>query len=302
MDARTTTLLDLAPYTLRDELAKPGNLDTGSVINLSLANKYTYQLFKPTLFLRLKKYVERSAKRQVEALLKIHSDFDVSDLRNIFLAALKDRDIDMCKAITEVRKDVLEQIELPKKFVVETNTYDFSAVVSAIESRNNVEEVLAKMRTDLDKIVKEKGFPFQALLDAYEIYDNKFDPWINKRGKLFSIKVLGYLQRLSPDWLKKALATGVYHIAAQGKMVCANNYRLQSGESIDPARAVPNKGLGFDFCVNIMGNGRVVESASWGVRGRGNTLSAFRKLFKAKTTELGELMQRPPKLGGCVIV
>lgn len=302
MDTRTTTLLNLPSEILNNEMAKPDNLDTRSVINVSLANKYTYQLFKPTLLQRLKKYIERSAKKQVEVLLKIHPNFDVSHLRNIFLAALKDRDIDLLKVLTKGREAVLKEIELPKKLVDETNTYDFSAVVAAIESGQNVEEALAKMRTDLDKIVKEKGFPFQALLDAYENYDKKYDPWTIEQCKLFSVKVIGYLQRLSPAWLKKALATGIYNIIEKGQ-ACGDTFTLKSGESIDPAKDVPNSGLGFDFCVNIFG---VAFAGGWDVdHARGYTaVSYFEKLFRAKTSELGELMQRrpQPKTGSCVIV
>lgn len=301
VDVRKPALLNLAPDTLRNEVAKPDNLDTGSVINLSLANQYTYQLFKPTLLQRLKKYVERSAKKQVKALLNIHLDFDVSHLRNIFLAALKERDIDLCKAITGRRKDVLEQIELPKKLIDETNTYDFSAVVAAIESGKNVEEALAKMRIDLDKIVKEKGFPFQAMLEAYEIFDKKRS-WTLEQNKLFCVKVIGYLQRLSPAWLKKTLVTGIHNITENG-MTCGDDFILESGESLDPASYVPNKGLGFDFCVNIFATVWIARLPRSG--GTMGNRAVIEKLFKAKTAELGELMQREhpkPKTSSCVIV
>ncbi|MBX3710236.1 MAG: hypothetical protein KIT56_11395 [Gammaproteobacteria bacterium] len=257
----TRTLLDLPSDTLNNEVAKPANLDTGSVINLSLANKNTYQLFKPTLLQRLKKYIERSAKKQVEGLLKIHLDFDPSHLLDLCQRVLRQGDIDLLKVITKGEAVLLQQIDLPKKLVDETNTYDFSAVVAAIELDQNVEEVLAKMRTDLDKIVKEKRFPFQAMLNAYEIYDKKYNPWTVEQCKVFSIKVIGYLQRLSPAWLKKALATGIYNITEAGKP-CGDTFILQSGESIDATKGC-TKGLGFDFCVDRYGRG-IGGSVGWG--------------------------------------
>ena len=298
MDTRTT-LLDLPSDILNKEVAKPGNLDTQSLINLRKVNKRANQLFKPAFFQYLKKYIQRSAKTQVQALLTMHLNFDVDHLRDAFRAALRFGDIDLCKVIVKGREDILKQIEIPKKLVDEKNTYDFSAVVAAIESGQNVEEILAKMRTDLDKIVKEKGFPFQALLNAYEIYDKNYDPWTIGQCKLFSVKVIGYLQRLSPAWLKKALAKGIYNIPENGKM-CGDTFTLQSGESIDPAREVPNSGLGFYFCVNIFG-GRAQGAGTMWLRGGGVLVE---KLFRAKTAELGELMQqRPePKTVSCVIV
>ena len=175
MDARTTTLLDLDSDILTYGVAKPDNLDTRSLMNLVQVNNRAYQLFKPTLFQRyLKKHIERSAQKQVEELLN-YLKFDFNHLRDAFLMAFRLGDIDLCKMIAKGREDVLKQIELPKKIVDEKNTYDFSAVVAAIESGQNVEAVLAQFRTDLDEIVKEKGFPIQALFDAHEIYDKKFN-------------------------------------------------------------------------------------------------------------------------------
>jgi hypothetical protein len=53
VETRKTMLLNLAPNTLKDDVID--NLDTGSVINVSLVNKCTCLLFKPTLLHRLKK-------------------------------------------------------------------------------------------------------------------------------------------------------------------------------------------------------------------------------------------------------
>jgi hypothetical protein len=247
VDTRTTTLLDIPSDTLTNEVANPDNLDIQSLINLSSVNKYARSgLFKPAFFQHLKKYIERSAKKQVESLLRINLNFDASHLRALCQKVLREGDIDLLKVLTKGREDVLKQIELPNKLVDENNTYDFSDVIAAIESGQNVEEVLAKMRTDLERIVKEKGFPFQAMLNAYEIYDKKYDPWTAEQCKIFSVKVIGYLQRLSPAWLKKALATGIYNITKEGK-ACGDAFILQSGESIDAAKDVPNRGLGFDL-------------------------------------------------------
>jgi hypothetical protein len=302
VDARTTTLLDISSDLLNNEVAKPDNLDTKSLISLSSVNKYAQSgLFKPAFFQHLKKGIQRSAKKQVELLLKINLNFDASHLRALCQKVLREGDIDLLKVLTKGREAVLKEIELPKKLIDETNTYDFSAVIAAIESGKSIEDVLAKMRTDLERIVKEKGFPFQALLNAYEIYDKKFDPWTAEQCKIFSVKVVGYLQRLSPAWLKKALATGIYNITEEGK-ACGDTFILQRGESIDPATDAPNKGLGFDFCVNIVG-------ALWWACGGcmhswSGVSSLFEKLFKAKTAELGEFMQRPQnrKTGPCVIL
>lgn len=247
------TLLDLSSDTL-NQVTKSENLDIQSLINLRRVNKRAYGLFQPTFSQHLKKYVERSAKKQVETLLSMHLNFDAGHLCDAFHTALRLGDIDLCKVIARGREDILEQIEIPKKLVDESNSYDFSAVVAAISSGQNREEAFAKFRTDLDNIVKDKGFPFQALLNAYETYDENTRylhyPWTIEQYKLFIVKVLGYLQRLSPAWLRKELATGIKQIKEQGK-VCGDTFTLKTGESTDPN--VPNSGLGFDFGVTLLG-------------------------------------------------
>lgn len=287
METRTKTLLDLDSQTLFDEVAKQANLDAGSVINVSLANRYTYQLFKPTLLQHLKKYAERSAKKQVEGLLNIHLNFDSAHLRDICLTVLKLGDIDILKVITKGREHVLTQIRIPVNLVDITNMYDFTAVVAAIDSDQNVDSVLEKMRTELDNIVKEKGFPFQAMLDAYEIYDKQFNPWTREQCELFTVNVIGYLQRLSPAWLKKGLATGIYNIT-EAKQACGDTLILKSGESIDVEKDVPNIGIGFDFCVDIFGERNVW--LPWGIS------QYLKDHFEAKTAELGELCSRKSKI------
>lgn len=240
---KNRTFLKLSPDLLKQELTN--DLDVQSLINFTLINRRAHSLLKPTslAYQYLKKFVERSAKKQVSTMLTNAPSFNITfnHLQDAVHSALMLGDIDLVKVITKGREDEFKQIAFPTKLVDETNTYDFSAVVAAIKSGKDVEKVLAKYRRDLDKIVKEKGFPFQALLDALEIYNEKFDKLTYGESRIFSINVIGYLQRLSPAWLKKA------------SWGYGGNTFIP--ESIDPSRQVPNKGLGFDFCVGKPGHG-----------------------------------------------
>lgn len=242
-------LLELEPdHLLKQEVAN--DLDAQSLINLARTNKCAYGLFKPAsiAYQYIKKFVERSAKTQMSALLAQSRNFNITinQLHHAVYSALRLGDIDLVKVIMKGREDEFKQIELPNKLIDNTYKYDFSYIVEAIESNDavKIEEALTKFRAELDQMVKEKGFPFQALLDALMLYQKKYREWSPEQCKIFSIKVIGYLQRLSPAWLKKAYANAWDDV---------DSFMLASGESIDPAADVANKGLGFEFCVNVFG-------------------------------------------------
>lgn len=226
---------------------------------------YKPNLFQPKPLDSLKHHIERSDKERVEDLLKQYQNLNMTDLLDLSQRALNRGDIEIIKVITKVREDILKIMTIPKKLFDETNTYDFSNLIAAIESGKNVEEALKKFREDIDNIVEKKGFPFQALIDAYKICDSKplgwcWDKPINPNAWYaeelipLSKNVIGYFHRVAPDWLKKELATGFYYIAENVKK-CGDTFELNycPGQFIDPKNAVPNSGLGFDFCVGMLG-------------------------------------------------
>ncbi len=252
--AEKRTFVDIFPDNLlTQEMAK--DLDAQSLIDLSKINKRANSLFKPASLAHqyLKKFVERSAKKQIEALLtRMPLSFNLDHLCTAARSALRYGDFDLFKLIFEKREEILQQIELPTELVDKNNTYNFSAIVTAIESGQGVEEAFEKMRADLDEIVIKKGFPFQAMLDVGEIYDKKNASWTREQRILLSKKAFGYLQRLSPAWLRREFAIGICRLEKDGKL-CSDTFILKSGESIDPARDVPDSGLGFDYVVNSHG-------------------------------------------------
>lgn len=245
------TFLELAPnYLLKQEVAN--NLDEQSLVTLTQLNKRANTLFKSSLAYKyFKNFVERSAKKQISVMLAQSLNFNitVSQLRNVVYSAVKLGDTDLIKMILKGRESEFKQSEFPKKWVDKTNTYDFSAIVEALESGKDVENVLAQFRIKLDAIVKEKGFPFQALLDCLQIYGNKYDTWNHEQRLIFSKKVIGFFQRLSPVWLKL-----VYVNCWSDGGNTLNTLTPHLIKFIDPAYEVPNIGLGFDFCVNLFGS------------------------------------------------
>jgi hypothetical protein len=328
MQNRTAPLFNLSPDILNKEVVKPDNLDTHSVINLSLANKYTYQLFKPSLLQRLIKYLERNATTQIKTLIKAYPNFNLPDLHPICKKALELGDFATTKEIIKANPAVLKlnNIELPKKLLNESNTYNFGAILAAIESNNNIKKTLSEFRSDLDKTVNEKGFPFQALLDAYQLYNEHALRWQEEswssspqepdKGAIFSVNVIGYLQRLSPAWLRKILVLGFAAIneedeaielsfamikdnISQQALSRANKFILGDNQSLDPSLDLPNSGLGYDFCVNVLmlpsgpttGISQPYTGASFSSAGYNELIvQAFKELFNAKTKELDDLV------------
>lgn len=269
MDARTTTMDNIAD-PLKTEISR--HLNIRSLINLSLASHFTYRLFKPTLFQQLQKYVERSAKKQVEILIKIYPELSSFICRNkvityggvqyenptLLQLSRSLCDIEMCKILLGGKKEEFIQIKtFPGILIDKENNYDFTKLIEAIESGHQVEDALIIFRKDLDIIIREKGFPFQALIDACGIYDKKIGIWIQTDTcKLFAIKVIGYLQRLAPAWFRRALACGLSNCGE-------SNFILLSKESIDPALDVVGKGLGYEFCVNVYGAADNTPLGQW---------------------------------------
>ncbi len=266
---KNRNLLDLAPQNLLTQEVAAKDLDDQSIKDLAQTNRQANRLFKPVLaFRHLKNFVERSAKTQVLHMLNnpLRFSFTADQLRYAFDSAFRLGNLDLCKDMMKARANELKQIQLPK-LLDETNTYDFTDVLAAIETDKDVEKVLTKMRADLDKIVKEKGFPFQALIDVLKIYDDKFH---NNGARLeqlqiIGVKVIGYLQRLSTTWLRKAYANkwslegdtfNLMTFLRTAEHIDDPSLEVpfvRSDQSIDPALDIPNAGLGYDICVNWSG-------------------------------------------------
>lgn len=268
MDGRT--FFKMIPDPLQYDIAR--HFPTRSIINLSLVDKFTYKLFQPTLFQRLQYYVERGAKKQVGLLLTIHpelisfsctktsipyADNNYSEPTVLQLARAL-CDIDMCMVLVTGRKEALFQIQhFPKILIVKENTYDFTVLITAIETGIQLEETLVTFRNDLDKIIREKGFPFQALVDACEIYDKKVGQWQQLDvSKIFAVKVIGYFQRKAPFWFRRALACGISNCGE-------SNFILSCKQSVDPANDIPGFGLGYEFCINAYGNSDQTPLGLW---------------------------------------
>lgn len=277
---------------------------TTSLINLSAACKYAFGLFKPHLFQKLQKYLVRGAQKQVEFLLKFHPEYVDTHCKETEISYFGVKyvnptplqlaralgDIEMCHAIIGEKPDLLNQIDhFPATLVDKNNTYDFSAIITAIDTNTNVPHELDIFRNHIDTIVKEKGFPFQALLDSYQTCDSKNPLWTQQQWVVFNICVIGYLQRVSPHWFRQALTSGLNNIVKK-KKVCDRDFLLQNLEnkSIDPASDIANEGLGFSHCINIFGCAR--NCVNW--QEMGSVFEVISQFFNLQETLLLDLLSK----------
>lgn len=291
------TLLDIVPKDiLKNVLVQ--KLDTISLSRFSSVNGFAYGLFQPVLLQRkkreLEKHVERSEKAQVERLLSMGPRFELSYLHDLCQRVLLDRDIDLLQVIIKVRPEILDSIEIPEQFLDESNTYNFSNIAAALDSEdeNGFAKAWDQFLADLYRINREKGFPFQALLDAHKYYDENCDRHDPEVCIEFNVRVIGALHRISPAWFKKALATGITDIFYNDK-ACGDTFTLQSGECIDPELEVHDKGLAIEFFVNITGHARNLDNK----RGWRHVIDTdiMRGFFNQKQQRLMELLEAKQK-------
>lgn len=274
MDNRADPLRKITPDNLKTEVAS--NLDIPTLRAFSQVSKLANVLFKEPLlrhlFNRIKIHLIRCESAEVEALLKVNPAvlFTRTDKQVVCFASIKMRptllqiarllaDMDMCKVIINAfdrvedgKAAAKEQLEVLPDKLIGRAVYNFKPVVDAILSRKNLKKILQQFRTDIDKIVKEKGFPIILLLYAYELHDANYSNWDDVQLNIFCINVIGYLQRKAPAWLKKELAAGLANGGiAEGQV---GSFVLVSKQSIDSLDEVPGKGVGYNYCVNMFGS------------------------------------------------
>jgi len=193
--------------------------------------------------------------------VKDYSDRMIESVTPFELAYGAD-DLEMCQMmlpyfyiLKDGRTQALQQIQTFAKSN-EAKPYDFSSLVAAFSTNQNVEAALEKFRDDFKPGLIKKGqkhFNIQILLEAFRLFeDNKLN---FKSWRLFYIQVIGYLQRMLPACYAQAFSQGLFNVTQLG-LPLERTFTLYSvvggnhNAIFFPLDLNPRLRLGFDCTVH----------------------------------------------------
>lgn len=165
--------------------------------------------------------------------------------------------------VTDGRTIALEQFlqQFPHGVQGAKSTYDFSALLNAISRETFVNEklnaqtkaALKKFRDDFKpkEITTGKHFDLHLLVNAINIYDDKFTEWSISKLSLFWRQIIGYLQRMIPACDAPLFCTDIYiHDDTEASQTLMT---LLNGDAFFPSINKPNSGLGFTHAIHSGG-------------------------------------------------
>lgn len=327
-DGTTRSAIEKLPRELQDLIIKQLPDSDKSCFVTTCKTFYAFGLFAVPLSAENEHLQTESAK--VKELLKLIDAHDFASIMPMLNAdpgmlllsykgefplqrAYKNRDYVMCRYLKNGIRHLRQGIDDGDQFIREqlnpefiaslgdpNETYHLKSIVATRFGILDSETQLTQFRKNIDAIVADRGFPFEAFAHALDTQKSiRFNLLMSYDFCIeFNKKIIGYYQKKAPRWLQniflKDTCRNDSEIFDAFILDEINKLNAGKGYTLDPEQEADFKkrfsDLGFRNCISVQGH----FSHYWGLSYRTpwlleGDIAKYRQLFKRVEEELAAL-------------